>query len=213
MKTTFYLVFYLVLLPVALCLCASVVPLAFIITLHAQTPLQRAGAALRTTPASAPGRPGGPRNGQEYPYRKAGGRYWNITPLFNAADGTHPALPGWTFFWGEVTQNGRGGIFVKATEYRHLQFERGDRLLFLKNYPRHLPDGTAIKFYALRDGTLDYLTIQGANATVAQYDYGEPFNPAAMPVRTNNPATPTNGWILLTPGAPGGTNSHSFKTP
>lgn len=139
-----------------------------------------------------PGLSAGPSENRD-PYRKSGDRFYSLAPLFKGAL-THPSLPGWQKLWGRVAQVGQGGIFIDINNYsRH-----GDSVLriFVKNYPYTVADGSAVRLYARRDGAMQYQTILGATATVAQYDYGLPYDPqalaAAAPAATNNVIVITN---------------------
>lgn len=137
------------------------------------------------------------RPGSIHPYRHAGGRYWNISPLFTAPSTIHPALPGWEYIWGTVAQNGHGGIFLEIHDYLHAGGATVH--VFVKNYPCEIPDGRKIHLYALRDGTMQYRTVMGSTATVTQYDYGEPYNPFLK--------ASTNTVIILTNTVPSPTNT------
>lgn len=91
---------------------------------------------------------------------------------------------------GTVAQNGNGGIFVDTTN------GDGGRV-FIRNYPYTVPDGRKVTIFALHVGAMQYRTVKGSDATVAEYDYGTPYNPFALPVSnsTNSEALKTNALI------------------
>lgn len=127
-----------------------------------------------------------------HPYRKSGDRYYSLQPLYDwirTRNGPRPM----TEWIGVATDED-----VSDDEYKVLQRLPGKGLLitprhwslaihgmesrdpiFLINYPweDQVVDGEKIEFLALRIGSHQYKSIQGALTTVAKYDYGIPYNP------------------------------------
>lgn len=182
---------------------------AFTVNIVAADRLSRIGGFIGATPREEHYDPRKDPANRD-PYRRAGDRYWSLAPLFPAGVGRHPSLPGWAKLSGTVGANGDGGIFLDTHDYSN----HGDlRRVFVKNYPYQLPDGRRISLYALRDGIMQYRTIEGGTATVAQYDYGAPYDPLALAAEAKAKATSnalaiataaqaTNKIIIITNFAP-----------
>jgi hypothetical protein len=125
--------------------------------------------------ASAQAQPGPRPSTIEHPYRKAGGRYWSLPAGTGAVPGVVP--PGWDYIMGKVSQNSADGIYVRRYQ--------NDKTVFVRRYPYVVADGTFVTFLAFQDGLKQFETVQHALATIPQYDYGEPYDPFALPKKTN----------------------------
>lgn len=119
----------------------------------------------------------------EHPFRKAGGRYWNVSPLYLNAPNVRVNFPGWQPIFGTVAQNTSGGILVDR------KYSTVEGRVFVRNYPTAVPDGSKIMLWAIEDGVKQYESVTGANTTVAQFDYGIPYDPFA---KTNSVSGATN---------------------
>jgi hypothetical protein len=147
-----------------------------------------------------------------HPYRKVADRYYDLRPLYTwlnrPSDQLDPrAQP--LKDWIGLPIDRESATTYKVTDVlpEGLLIEEswnaagtvgeahvgGDAQFFLINYPdkSRVTDHQRIRFLALRVGTFQYRDPMGGTHTVPKYDYGIPYNPAALAAehaRTNQPA-------------------------
>ena len=146
-----------------------------------------------------------------HPYRKVGGKYYDLTPLYSwisskkqKEHGPFPtAFTGWIgadmgFSDGFVTSYQvievlDEGLLVQKVDFNSYQSDTRYRdPFFLKNYPEQktVADHSEISFLALRTGSYKYTDTQGAARTVPLYDYGIPLSVQEMNAVLHPPLTP-----------------------
>ncbi len=138
---------------------------------------------------------------QYHPYRKVGGLYYDLNPLYTwirsweAARDKRSLSPrsrpmqewiGAVQFDGtsttkyivdEVWDN---GLLVHRRDFTSISTDRDP--FFLANFPgfQNLVDGQEIRFLALQNGNFSYDDTNGGKHTVPFYDYGIPYDPRAL---------------------------------
>lgn len=151
------------------------------------------------------------------PYRKVGDRYYDLNPIYEWSkvlttpinklsarqrESKRPmpewiGMPAWinsSSVSYEVFQVTDGGLLVRGVSYDTSYSRDYGSVFFLTNYPwvASVSEGKTIKFLALKTGVHKYRDTAGAPRTIDRYDYGTPYNPAALAAeraKTNSPST------------------------